>query len=101
MCGMLESTFHWRDFDAYLFDIDGTLLNSRDAVHYDAFLSALRDLSGRALDLKGVTVHGSTDPLILLDALLLAGLAEAEVRSALPAALARMATEVQARTAEL
>src|ERR1700692_3966052 len=72
--------FQWRDFDAYLFDIDGTLLNSRDAVHYHAFLSALLHLSGRALNLEGVTVQGSTDPLILLDALVLAGLAEAAVR---------------------
>ena len=98
---MLESTFEWRDFDAYLFDIDGTLLNSRDAVHYDAFLSALRHLSGRALDLQGVTVHGSTDPIILLDALLFAGLAEAEMRAALPGALLRMAAEVESRAAEL
>ncbi len=97
----VENTFQWREFDAYLFDIDGTLLNSRDAVHYDAFLSALRHLSGRALNLQGVTVQGSTDPIILLDALLLAGLAEAEVRAALPSALARMAAEVEARTAEL
>ena len=97
----LENSFQWRDFDAYLFDIDGTLLNSRDAVHYDAFLSALRHLSGRALDLEGVTVQGSTDPIILLDALLLAGLMEDEVRPALPSALARMAAEVEARTAEL
>ena len=98
---MLKSSFQWRDFDAYLFDIDGTLLNSRDAVHYDAFLSALRHLSGRTLDLRGVTVQGSTDPIILLDALLLAGLVEDEVRPALPSALARMAAEVEARTAEL
>jgi phosphoglycolate phosphatase len=97
----LESTFRWREFDAYLFDIDGTLLNSRDAVHYDAFLSALRHLSGRALDLEGVTVQGSTDPIILLDALLLAGLAEAEVRPALPSLLTRMAAEVESRAAEL
>ncbi len=81
MCGMLKSSFQWRDFDAYLFDIDGTLLNS--------------------LDLRGVTVQGSTDPIILLDALLLAGLVEDEVRPALPSALARMAAEVEARTAEL
>ena len=101
MCGMLKSSFQWRDFDAYLFDIDGTLLNSRDAVHYDAFLSALRHLSGRTLDLQGVTVQGSTDPIILLDALLLAGLVEDEVRPALPSALARMAAEVEARTTEL
>ena len=98
---MVESTFQWREFDAYLFDIDGTLLNSRDAVHYDAFLSALRHLSGRGLDLEGVKVHGSTDPMILLDALLLAGLDEAEIRSSLPSALARMVAEVQARAAEL
>ena len=98
---VLESTFRWREFDAYLFDIDGTLLNSRDAVHYDAFLSALRHLSGRELDLQGVLVQGSTDPIILLDALLLAGLAEAEVRPALPSLLARMAAEVEARSAEL
>jgi len=96
---MLESSFQWREFDAYLFDIDGTLLNSRDAVHYDAFLSALRHLSGRALNLEGVTVQGSTDPIILLDALVLAGLAEAEVRPALPGALARMSAEVEARAA--
>ena len=25
----------WDKFDAYLFDIDGTLLNTRDLVHYD------------------------------------------------------------------
>src|SRR6266508_3603579 len=95
------NSFQWREFDAYLFDIDGTLLNSRDAVHYDAFLSALHHLSGRTLDLQGVTVQGSTDPIILLDALLLAGLVEDEVRPALPSALARMAAEVEARAAEL
>ena len=99
--GMPTRAFHWREFDAYLFDIDGTLLNSRDAVHYDAFLSALRHLSGRALDLNGVTVHGSTDPLILIDALLLAGIGEAEVRHALPSAMVRMCAEVEARAAEL
>jgi phosphoglycolate phosphatase len=93
--------FEWRAFDAYLFDIDGTLLISRDAVHYDAFLSALRHLSGRALSLDGVTLQGSTDPRILLDALALAGLAEAEMSAALPPALLRMCSEVEARAAEL
>jgi hypothetical protein len=39
--------------------------------------------------------------LFLLDALLLAGLPEAEVRSSLPAALVRMCAEVEARAAEL
>ena len=35
--------FRWNGFAAYLFDIDGTLLNSRDGVHYNAFHSALRE----------------------------------------------------------
>ena len=26
--------FNWRAYDAYLFDIDGTLLNTHDGVHY-------------------------------------------------------------------
>ena len=38
----LENTFRWDAADAYLFDIDGTLLNSRDGVHYNAFHNAVR-----------------------------------------------------------
>ena len=52
-------------FDAYLFDIDGTLLNSRDGVHYHAFLSALRTAYGCELKIDGVPVHGNTDIGIL------------------------------------
>ncbi len=58
--------FDWRAFDAYLFDIDGTLLNSQDGVHYEAFLIAMRELYGRTVALEGVPVQGSTDPMILL-----------------------------------
>jgi phosphoglycolate phosphatase-like HAD superfamily hydrolase len=93
--------FNWRGFDAYLFDIDGTLLNSRDAVHYDAFLIAMRELYGRTVGLEGVPVQGSTDPIILLRALEQAGVCEAEGRAALEAAMARMCTEVEARSTEL
>ena len=39
---MVRSGFTWDAADAYLFDIDGTLLNSRDAVHYFSFRNALR-----------------------------------------------------------
>lgn len=97
----LPRGFDWRAFDAYLFDIDGTLLNSRDPVHYEAFLIAMRELSGRAVSLEGVTLHGSTDPLILLAALERAGIPEAEARPALPAAIDRMCAEVEMRSAEL
>lgn len=97
----LPKEFNWRGFDAYLFDIDGTLLNSRDAVHYEAFLIAMRELYGRAVGLEGVAVHGSTDPIILLAALEQSGVCEAEGRAALSAAMARMCAEVEARAEEL
>jgi phosphoglycolate phosphatase len=93
--------FDWRSFDAYLFDIDGTLLNSRDDVHYSAFLIAMRELYGRTIVLEGVPVHGSTDPIILLHALERAGICESEGRAALAAAMTRMCTEVEARAEDL
>ena len=70
----------WDDFDAYLFDIDGTLLSSEDAVHYFAFCEALTTLSGRPLTLDGVVAHGNTDVGILRDALQLAGVPEGDWR---------------------
>ena len=93
--------FDWRAFDAYLFDIDGTLLNSQDGVHYEAFLTAMRELYGRTVVLEGVPVQGSTDPIILLRALEQAGICEADGRAALDAALARMCAVVEARAEEL
>lgn len=97
----LPRGFNWRAFDAYLFDIDGTLLNSRDPVHYEAFLIAMSELCGRAVSLEGVPLHGSTDPLILLAALERAGIPEAEARPALAAVTSRMCSEVETRAAEL
>ena len=70
----------WDAFDAYLFDVDGTLLNCKDAVHYFAFCAALKALSGRELNLDGVTAHGNTDIGILRDALTLAGVTESAWR---------------------
>jgi len=97
----LPRGFNWRAFDAYLFDIDGTLLNSRDGVHYEAFLIAMREFYGCAVGLDGVPVHGSTDPMILLAALERSGICETEGRAALSDAMARMCDEVEARAEEL
>ena len=36
----IEPGFVWDEQDAYLFDIDGTLLRSRDRIHVDSFASA-------------------------------------------------------------
>src|SRR6266568_298586 len=97
----LPRGFNWRGFDAYLFDIDGTLLNSRDAVHYFAFLTAMSELYGREVGLEGVPVHGSTDPIILLRALERAGVSEADGRAALQDVMSRMCSVVEARAEEL
>ena len=77
----------WDEYDVCLFDIDGTLMLCRDAVHYHAFCAALRMLSGRPLDLTGVTAHGNTDTGILRDALLLAGIPEPHWRPRIAEAL--------------
>lgn len=66
----------WDDFDAYLFDIDGTLIHCADAVHYFAFCDVLSSVGGRPLNLDGVRTHGNTDVGILRDAFATAGIAE-------------------------
>lgn len=84
----------WGAFDAYLFDVDGTLLNCKDAVHYFAFCEALKTLSGRELNLDGVTAHGNTDIGILRDALALAGIPESAWRPNLSEACQSMCSHV-------
>jgi phosphoglycolate phosphatase-like HAD superfamily hydrolase len=63
----------WDAFDAYLFDIDGTLLRDPSRIHVTAFADCASEVLGRPVSLKGVTVHGSTDAAILRDACRLAG----------------------------
>ena len=91
----------WDSFDCYFFDIDGTLLNCSDAIHYFAFCDALQALSGRPLTLEGVTTHGNTDIGILRDALALAGVAEAEWRPRLTEIRSRMCHFVELRKDDL
>ena len=91
----------WDEFDAYLFDIDGTLINCTDPTHYFAFCNALKTLSGRDLTLEGVTAHGNVDAGILRDALTLANIAESEWRPRLPAITAAMCDFVESRKTEI
>ena len=91
----------WDDFDAYLFDIDGTLLHCSDATHYFAFCDALQALSGRPLTLDGVRAHGNTDVGILRDALTAAGVAESEWRPRLSEIQMRMCRFVEIRRGDL
>ena len=91
----------WDAFDAYLFDIDGTLLNCTDATHYFAFCDALKKLTGRELTLEGVTAHGNTDVGILRDVLLRAGVPEGEWRGRIRETCDGMGEFVAARQDEL
>ncbi len=70
----------WDRFEGYLFDVDGTLIESQDATHYFAFCSVLKLIAGRELTLEGVTAHGNTDVGILRDAYALAGVKERDWR---------------------
>ncbi len=68
--GMNNGQFDLWAYDAYLFDIDGTLANSRGGVHYNSFHTALREVYGCEGRIDDVPVHGNTDPGIMRAALL-------------------------------
>jgi phosphoglycolate phosphatase len=87
--------FQWDAADAYLFDIDGTLLNSRDAVHYFAFQSAVRAVLNIEISIDGVHVHGNTDPGIVRAVLQLAGLDNNTIDAHMPQIVARMCAEAE------
>lgn len=91
----IRAGFRWDLADAYLFDIDGTLLNCRDAVHYWAFRKAVQDVLGIEAGIDGVPVHGNTDIGILRAALRRAGLDDARVDLHLPRIVEQMCVEAQ------
>ncbi len=95
------SGFDWRGFDAYLFDIDGTLLNSRDGVHYNSFHKALKAVYQCEARIDGVSVQGNTDIGILRAAAALCGVTGEKFERGLPQALRLMADEVEEKADEL
>jgi phosphoglycolate phosphatase len=100
-CPVIRPGFRWDSAECYLFDIDGTLLNSRDAIHYHAFHHAIRDLCGLDGRIDGVPVHGNTDPGILRAVLRRAGMEERKIASSLPRIIERMCSEVERNRQEL
>lgn len=93
--------FRWDAQNAYLFDIDGTLLRCRDRIHIDSFFSSVRRVMGRDLVLDGVTVSGNTDPGILRDAFRLAKLEDEHWQPHLENILQQMRDDVAARRSEM
>jgi phosphoglycolate phosphatase-like HAD superfamily hydrolase len=88
----------WDGFDAYLFDIDGTLLNCRDAVHYDSFHCALRQVWNCQRKIDGLPLHGNTD-IGILRAASAGEVSPDEFSGGLPRALAIMRQEVERNAA--
>ncbi len=93
--GLSRNGFHWFAADAYVFDIDGTLLNSRDGVHYNAFHSAMREFFGITSTIDGVPVHGNTDPGIIRAVLRRDGIPDAKFEEVWPRFAEHMCAEVE------
>jgi phosphoglycolate phosphatase-like HAD superfamily hydrolase len=93
--------FQWDEQDAYLFDIDGTLLRDPDRVHFHSFASSIRQVTGWEVPMAGVAIHGSTDTMILHDAFHQAGLTAEQVEPQYEAILEAMRQTVAASREEM
>lgn len=98
---VIKPDFAWDEQDAYLFDIDGTLMRSRDRVHFDAFTSSVERVTGFEITLAGVLLAGSTDTAILREACRQAGISDEVVDTHLEAILEGMCQCVLERRREL
>src|ERR1700728_3685184 len=85
--------FDWMSADAYLFDIDGTLLVSRDGVHRNALHRAMREAYGVDTTIDGIAYHGKTDLGILRAALERVGISGLTFDIKLPHALSVVCRE--------
>jgi phosphoglycolate phosphatase len=85
--------------DAYFFDIDGTLMVSRDLVHWHAMHQAMLEVYGLDANFDGIPYHGKTDVAILRMALIRRGISEATFAEKLAAALGVVRREVSANVA--
>jgi phosphoglycolate phosphatase len=97
----IEQDFAWDRQDAYLFDIDGTLLRTRDRVHVDSFASSVQRVTGFEITLAGILLHGSTDTGILREACRQAGVPAEVLEARIEAILEAMRNTVAERRGEL
>jgi phosphoglycolate phosphatase-like HAD superfamily hydrolase len=82
--------------DAYIFDIDGTLLVSKDLVHWNALHQAMLEAYGVDTTIEGIPYHGKTDLSILRAALEREGIHGVKFDARLPDALEIVCREVEA-----
>jgi len=96
-----RNRFAGMDFDAYLFDIDGTLLVAHGRVHYRAMNRALAEVYGVDATIDGVAYHGKTDPGILRAALERAGVSGQFFQAKLWQAIDLICRDVQSHATSL
>lgn len=98
---VVRSGFGWNRAAAYLFDVDGTLLRSRDRVHFNAFAAAVEQVAGVPICLDTVSTAGNTDTAILAEAWQQTSLPPARLQELSPAIHAAMARYVSERRCQL
>src|SRR3954462_6665015 len=79
--------------DAYFFDIDGTLLVTRDLVHWNGLHQAMLEVYGVDTTIEGIPYHGKTAGAILRMALNRGGVTESTFYEKLPSARAGVCRE--------
>lgn len=85
----------WIEADAYIFDVDGTLLHAYGGAHYNSFHAALQKHFGLTCKIDGVPLHGNTDTGILRAVLAREGVAATEFDAKREAVFAEMCDEVE------
>lgn len=98
---LIQPDFQWDRQDAYLFDIDGTLLRTWDGVHVDSFAASVRRVTGFEVTLNGIPLAGSTDTAILREACRQAGIPSGQVEQNIEAILESMCASVAERRHEM
>jgi len=83
----LTNGFRWDAADAYLFDIDGTMLLSKDRTHRYALHRALSEVFHVEATIDGIAYHGKTDPGILRAVLHRAGFSDVVIDARMQQAL--------------
>jgi phosphoglycolate phosphatase len=87
--------------DAYIFDIDGTLLVTKDLVHWNALHQAMIEAYGVDTTIEGIPYHGKTDLSILRAAVGRAGVSDSDFEGKLPVALDVVCREVEGNHLQL
>ena len=97
----IQPGFAWDGQDAYLFDIDGTLLRDIGRTHMDSFVPSVRRVAGIEITLEGVPVQGNTDSAILREACRQAGIPAEVVEPQLAAIFEAMRQSVTEQRKEM